>query len=72
MIAHLVKAGDFAMTWELKPEARESNYSDAMFSNPKEELAPGLDYNFDDASDEEATPSGMVTDNDDTQFENAF
>ncbi|PYI03863.1 transcription initiation factor IIF, beta subunit [Aspergillus sclerotiicarbonarius CBS 121057] len=72
MIAHLVKAGDFAMTWELKPEARESNYSNAMYSDAKEELAPGLDYNFDDASDEEATPSGMVTDNDDAQFENAL
>ncbi|PWY89261.1 hypothetical protein BO70DRAFT_309456 [Aspergillus heteromorphus CBS 117.55] len=63
MIAHLVKAGDFAMTWELKPEARESNYANAM----KEELAP--DYNFDDGSEEDATASGMVTDNDDTQFE---
>jgi transcription initiation factor TFIIF subunit beta len=64
MIAHLVKSGDFAMTWELKPEARESNYSNAM----KEEAAPGLDYNFDEGSEDDAMASGM--DNDDAQFEN--
>ncbi|KAL2831757.1 transcription initiation factor IIF, beta subunit-domain-containing protein [Aspergillus cavernicola] len=66
MIAHLVKSGDFAMTWELKPEAKESNYSNAVA--PKEELAPGLDYNFDEGSEDDAMASGM--DNDDTQFEN--
>ncbi|PYH97828.1 transcription initiation factor iif, beta subunit [Aspergillus ellipticus CBS 707.79] len=71
MVAHLVKAGDFAMTWELKPEARESNYASAMaYGDPKEELAPALDYNFDEGSEEEATASGMVTDNDEIQFEN--
>lgn len=69
MVAHLVKAGDFAMTWELKPEARESNYANAMYNDAKDELAPG-DYNFEDGSEEEATPSGMMTDNDEGQFEN--
>lgn len=66
MIAHLVKSGDFAMTWELKPEARESNYSNAM--DVKQEAAPGLDYNFDEGSETDAMASGV--DNDDTQFEN--
>ncbi|KAL4786634.1 transcription initiation factor IIF, beta subunit-domain-containing protein [Aspergillus varians] len=66
MIAHLVKSGDFAMTWELKPEARESNYSNAL--EPKQEAAPGLDYNFDEGSEDDAMASGM--DNDDAQFEN--
>ena len=61
MVAHLVKSGDFAMTWELKPEAKESNYANAV----KEELAPATDSNVDDASDEEGGPSG-----DDMQFEN--
>ncbi|KAE8352008.1 transcription initiation factor IIF, beta subunit-domain-containing protein [Aspergillus coremiiformis] len=70
MIAHLVKSGDFAMTWELKPEAKESSYANALsYGDAKEEMAPGADYNFDEASEEEATP-GMFTDNDDTQFEN--
>ncbi|KAL3465273.1 transcription initiation factor IIF, beta subunit-domain-containing protein [Aspergillus heterothallicus] len=69
MIAHLVKSGDFAMTWELKPEARESNYSNAMgYGQAKEEAAPGLDYTFDEGSEDDAMASGM--DNDDTQFEN--
>ncbi|BCS21237.1 transcription factor IIF subunit TFG2 [Aspergillus puulaauensis] len=66
MIAHLVKSGDFAMTWELKPEARESHYSNAL--EPKQEAAPGLDYNFDEGSEDDAMASGM--DNDDAQFEN--
>ncbi|KAL4925490.1 transcription factor IIF subunit TFG2 [Aspergillus undulatus] len=66
MIAHLVKSGDFAMTWELKPEARESNYSNAV--EVKQEAAPGADYNFDEGSDDDAMASGM--DNDDAQFEN--
>ncbi|RDW81660.1 transcription factor IIF subunit TFG2 [Aspergillus mulundensis] len=66
MIAHLVKSGDFAMTWELKPEARESNYSNAV--DVKQEAAPGLDYNFDEGSETDAMASGM--DNDDMQFEN--
>ncbi|KAF7118607.1 hypothetical protein CNMCM5793_008145 [Aspergillus hiratsukae] len=69
MVAHLVKSGDFAMTWELKPEAMESNYANAMYGNAKEELAPGTDYNFDDGSEEDANASGMVTDNDDIKFE---
>ncbi|KAL4803015.1 transcription initiation factor IIF, beta subunit-domain-containing protein [Aspergillus unguis] len=66
MIAHLVKSGDFAMTWELKPEARESNYSNTL--EPKQEAAPGLDFNFEEGSEDDAMASGM--DNDDAQFEN--
>lgn len=70
MVAHLVKSGDFAMTWELKPEAMESNYANALsYGNAKEELPPGTDYNFDDGSEEEANASGMVTDNDEMKFE---
>ncbi|PYH41220.1 transcription factor IIF subunit TFG2 [Aspergillus saccharolyticus JOP 1030-1] len=70
MVAHLVKSGDFAMTWELKPEAKESNYANAMaYGDAKEELPPG-DYNFDEASEDDPMASGMMTDNDDAQFEN--
>jgi len=65
MVAHLVKAGDFAMTWELKPEATHSQYSNAMDS-AKAELPPG----FDDFESEDDPASGMVTDQDDVHFEN--
>lgn len=67
MVAHLVKSGDFAMTWELKPEARHSNYTSMSYADAKAEMAPGPE-NFDDISDEEGT--GMGTDQDDMQFEN--
>lgn len=66
MVAHLVKTGDFAMTWELRPEARESNYSNTL--EPKQEAAPGFDLNVDEGSEDDAMASGM--DNDETQFEN--
>lgn len=68
MVAHLVKSGDFAMTWELKPEAMESNYAMA-YGDAKEELAPGAD---DEPSEEDPTASGMVTDNDEAQFESVI
>jgi transcription initiation factor TFIIF subunit beta len=69
MVAHLVKSGDFAMTWELKPEAKESSYAanSASYVNAKEELPPGLDEQFD--SDDDPTASGMGTDQDDVKFE---
>lgn len=41
------------MTWELKPEAREANYA-----AQSAELAPAPE-NYDDASDEDPTASGM-------------
>lgn len=63
MVAHLVKSGDFAMTWELKPEAMESNYANALYQDAREELPPE-DYNV-DASEGEGFPSG-----DEMQFEN--
>ncbi|KAJ5899963.1 transcription initiation factor iif beta subunit [Penicillium taxi] len=54
MVAHLVKSGDFAMTWELKPEARESNYAS---TGVKAELPPGAD-SFEDGSEDEVMASG--------------
>ncbi|KAJ5766196.1 uncharacterized protein N7511_003812 [Penicillium nucicola] len=65
MVAHLVKSGDFAMTWELKPEATHSQYSNATsYDGAKQELPPGADDPYDDGSDDDA--SGM----DDVKFEN--
>lgn len=69
MVAHLVKSGDFAMTWELKPEATHAQYSNAM-NNAKAELPPGADDPYDEASEDDPTASGLVTDQDDVQFEN--
>lgn len=71
MVAHLVKSGDFAMTWELKPEARESNYADALaYRDAKEELPPTAGYNFD--SEGEPTASGVGTDMDDDDANVSF
>ncbi|KMU92656.1 transcription initiation factor IIF subunit beta [Coccidioides immitis H538.4] len=71
MVAHLVKSGDFAMTWELKPEAREASYANAMaYKDAKQELAPSA---MDEGSEAEPTASGIGTDNDDDEnikFEN--
>ncbi|OJJ84672.1 transcription factor IIF subunit TFG2 [Aspergillus glaucus CBS 516.65] len=54
MVAHLVKSGDFSMTWELKPEAKESSYANAFgYGDAKDEAAPGADLNMDDVSDED-------------------
>lgn len=46
MVAHLVRSGDFAMTWELKPEAKEANYANAI-------LGQGAEDEVMDASDNE-------------------
>lgn len=73
MVAHLVKSGDFAMTWELKPEAKESSYANALaYNDAKAELPPGADENYDEPSEDDPTASGLVTDNDDTQFESVI
>ena len=64
IVAHLVKSGDFANTWELKPEARESSYANALsYKDAKEELAPKGE--FEDASEGDPTASGIGTDQDD-------
>lgn len=66
MVAHLVKSGDFAMTWELKPEARESSYANTLYQDAKEELPPGTDYNTEDVSEEDGAEG------DDMQFESVI
>ncbi|KAJ5222878.1 uncharacterized protein N7469_009118 [Penicillium citrinum] len=63
MVAHLVKSGDFAMTWELKPEAQQTNYAQ-MPHAVKAEMAPGDNIDSDDDP-----ASGMATDHDDVKFE---
>lgn len=68
MVAHLVKSGDFAMTWELKPEAQQSNYAAMSYGDAKAELPPGAE-NYDDVSEDDPTASGMATDFDDVKFE---
>ncbi|KAK2758739.1 hypothetical protein FQN54_003429 [Arachnomyces sp. PD_36] len=70
IVAHLVKSGDFAMTWELKPEARESNYADAMaYQEAKEELPPTAGYNFDEVSEGDATGTDNDADDANVTFE---
>ncbi|CRG91658.1 transcription initiation factor TFIIF beta subunit [Talaromyces islandicus] len=44
MVAHLVRSGDFAMTWELKPEAKEANYTGAILGqNPDDDAMDASD-----------------------------
>lgn len=62
MVAHLVRAGDFAMTWELKPEAREANYSNLILGQVGEENG-----SMKMEQDEEM---GGGSDIEDVQFEN--
>ncbi|KAI5308809.1 hypothetical protein KEM55_004802 [Ascosphaera atra] len=72
MVAHLVRSGNFAMTWELKPEARESNYAEIMAANQGEhgQLAPSS--GFDDGG-ETAGEAGPEEDEDgDVKFENVM
>ncbi|KAL1965804.1 hypothetical protein VTN77DRAFT_5125 [Rasamsonia byssochlamydoides] len=71
MVAHLVKSGDFAMTWELKPEARESSYANALYREAKEELPPDTGYN-DEPSEDDPMGSGAGSDNEDVQFESVM
>ncbi|EPS31499.1 hypothetical protein POX_h09782 [Penicillium oxalicum] len=63
MVAHLVKAGDFAMTWELKPEAQPANYASVAHQTVKDEKPPDMD-DYEDGSDDDYTASGMITDHD--------
>ncbi|KAL1993262.1 hypothetical protein VTN49DRAFT_3211 [Thermomyces lanuginosus] len=65
MVAHLVKSGDFAMTWELRPEARESSYAQALNMQPKEELPP-------DPGVEGSEDEVVGSENEDVQFESVI
>jgi len=50
MIAHFIRQGPHAMTWQLKPEARIGAYADtSLFDKVKDEAAP--DMGFDGPSD---------------------
>lgn len=54
LVAHLVRQGPHAMTWQLKPESKIGAYADKeLFEQVKDEEAPdfGLDGAFDGASD---------------------
>jgi transcription initiation factor TFIIF subunit beta len=50
LVAHLVRQGTHAMTWQLKPESRLRAYADKeLYEEVKDEAAP--DIEFDGASD---------------------
>ncbi|KZF23855.1 hypothetical protein L228DRAFT_246706 [Xylona heveae TC161] len=62
-VAMLVRQGPFAMTWTLKPEAKESTYANAeSYTNVKNEIAP--DAGFEGGSDMD---EGDVGDEDDDE-----
>ena len=63
MIAHLVRQGPHAMTWQLKPESKYSAYADAQsYEQVKDEIAPDSGYGLDGPSD---TGGGDGSDDDD-------
>lgn len=62
MVAHLVRTGDFAMTWELKPEARETNYANIIMGQVGEENGA--------MKTEQDEEMGGTSDIEDVQFEN--
>lgn len=65
-IAHLVRQGPHAMTWQLKPEARIGAYANAeSYEHVKDEIAPDTGYSFDGPSDVGDTGEGLGTDEDD-------
>lgn len=50
LVAHLVRQGSHAMTWQLKPESKIGAYADArLYEQVKDEVAP--DTSFDGLSD---------------------
>ncbi len=65
LVAHLVRQGTHAMTWELKPEFLIGAYADVTLEQPKDEVAP--DTGYDGASDYkdfgETVPSEEEEDN---------
>jgi len=47
-VAAMVRSGNHATQWQLKPEARIGTYADAgLFEMAKDEAAPGLDIGLD-------------------------
>lgn len=51
-VAHLVRQGPHAMTWELNQENRIGAYADALaFEQVQDKVAPDNGYQFDGASD---------------------
>lgn len=54
MVAHMIKQGELANKWELRPECRPATYA-----NANAESAPDPDA-FDESSDEDSTAMGGI------------
>lgn len=67
MVAHLVRQGQHAMTWTLKPESKIGEYSD-MFDKVKDEAAPS----FDGPSDFKDENGGTDEDDDNVKMEDVL
>ena len=62
-VAHLVRQGQHAMTWQLNQDFKLSSYADAQSSDlEQDKTAPDNTYGFDGASD---TGEGIGSDDDD-------
>ena len=66
MVAHLIRQGPHAMTWQLKPESKISAYADAQsYEQVKDETAPDNGYGFDGVSDAGDLEGGPGSDDED-------
>lgn len=78
MVAHLIRQGPHAMTWQLKPEAKLSAYADpGSVDKAKDEIAPDSShgfYGFDGASDagNMGEGSGSSDDDDNVKMEDVL
>ena len=78
MVAHLIRQGPHAMTWQLKPEAKLSAYADpGSVDKAKDEIAPDSShgyYGFDGASDagNMGEGSGSGDDDDNVKMEDVL
>lgn len=61
LVAHLVRQGTHAMTWQLKPESKLGAYGDKdIYDKVKDEAAPEID--FDGASDQKDFEDAFASD----------
>lgn len=51
LVAHFIKGGKYAMTWQLKPDVQFKAGEAEMYGRAKDEVAPGSSYGLDGASD---------------------
>ena len=62
LVAHLVRNGPHAMTWELNQDSKLDSYEQTQYDAAQSKTMPDTEYGFDGVSD---TGEGMGSDDDD-------